>query len=151
MPFPLDPRVLALLSVFDDVADAGADQYTLTSRCEGQRYVYGTRADGLDVTVWTHSGTAWVCLRGLLSRRAAHALASRLVRAEVAAIVLNTAQLTLPADRGGTPLVTLCATLSYAGYSVTVVGRDVDVFTSEAASDAARLDPRPELLSTTVA
>lgn len=149
MPFPPDPRVLALLSVFHDVDAPGSHRYHPASWCRVERYTHGSRAGSLDVTVWTHASTAWVCLRGLLSRRAAHALAARLGPAEVTDIVLNTADLTLPTASGGTPLVTLCATLSYAGHSVTVVGRDDEVAAGGVDVDGLDVGHRRELLSRT--
>ena len=146
MPFPLDSRILGLLSVFDDAAEPGSHHYTPNMWCEGRRYTHHTPTGDLDVTVWTHSGTAWVCLRGLLSRRAAHALARLLLNADTPAIVLNTAELTLPTARGGTPLVNLCATLSNAGYSVAVVGREDQSVLDAAALDELEPSSRPDLL-----
>lgn len=131
MPFPPDSRVLGLLSVFDDPLGL-ATRYSAPSSCEGRQYVHRAHAGDLDVTVWTHSDTAWVCLRGLLGRRAARALATVLMSTDVSGIVLNAVELTLLSASGGTPLVTLCATLSCAGYSVAVVGREDDVAFEEA-------------------
>lgn len=94
MPFPPDSRVLGLLSVFDDPLGL-ANRYSAPSSCEGRRYVHRAHAGDLDVTVWTHSGTAWVCLRGLLGRRAARALVTVLMSTDVSGIVLNAVELTL--------------------------------------------------------
>ncbi|WP_091413152.1 hypothetical protein [Friedmanniella luteola] len=118
--------MLALLSVFDDRSVPAPPRYDASTWGEGRRHVYRARAGDLEVTVWNHSGTAWVGLRGLLCRRAARALATMLASTEAAEVVLNVAELTLPSASGGTPLVRLCATLSYAGYSVAVVGREDD-------------------------
>lgn len=135
-----------MLSVFDDAADLGSSRYDPAAWCVSRHYVHRTRTGDLDVTVWTYAGTAWVCLRGLMTRRAAHALTTLLLQADVADIVLDTTELTLPTARGGSPLISLCASLSNAGYSVAAVGDDGRPGTGDSGTEVAggvRLAPPP--------